>query len=65
MELDKFCEEQALAHNSISLNELSNPDNFERWKNGERAREQAKLIVDAVIAAAMKDKQQRSKIDEA
>ncbi len=52
MVLDKFADEMAKKHIERSLAEMRDTEKTESWKNGDRAREQAKEIAEALVKEA-------------
>ncbi len=64
MELNKRVLDFAEKHVSQSLDEMRDPKKFDRWNNGERAKEQASEIVSSLLAEAHEALEQRSKNDE-
>ncbi len=53
MELDEFADDMAKRHVQRSLEEMRDPQKTESWKNGDRAREQAREIAEALVKEAL------------
>lgn len=49
-ELQAFVSDAAEKHIAQSLSEMSDPAQFDRWKDGTRAREEAEMIVQSLLA---------------
>lgn len=61
MELNAAAQKIAEQHIAQSLEEMKDPAKFDRWQNGERAKEQAEKIVTEMAAEANQALAQRSK----
>ncbi len=53
MELDKFADEMAKKHVARSLEEMRDKQKTDSWQNGDRAREQAQEIAEALVKEAL------------